>query len=512
MRRSRSRGAFEKAQEALSDAAGMPRPSQLLLLGALASTAAFTPTRATAPTIRRANRHATTPPLLASAPPAEEEVNVGSNLAAGVFSGLVTVIDCAAFTSIVFGPVGLPLTVGLQHGLIGFALMQTVVTRLAGVKYVLAPTSYEVMPFLAKFAALAAAAGATGGSLLATMLAASVLIGLLGSVLVALSAELPVDDVEKLLPPALQAGLFAAIGWSIYLLAFDALGVAFSLSSSMLAPALARLWVPANLLGAGLWLAGRTPVGDSPALFPGFILGVTALVHGVRMATGTTVGAARAAGWLMAEAAGAPATQLWSSFMPSLVRWDVLFSGQGISLLLAACLFGPVVNTVLNYVLIGPLFKTKLSVRRELRAHAAGAAAAAGVGGYSSYVAIANTVIHRKVGATSALSCYTAAAVVALFLMAFPLCGVIGYMPTLVIAAICVYIGVDFLWDNLIEPLIGALTREGGAKSLADFAPVAASWAVLIICVQKNMLLGTSLGIVGFQLANLVQRRRMKAA
>ena len=96
--------------------------------------------------------------------------------------------------------------------------------------------------------------------------------------------------------------------------------------------------------------------------------------------------------------------------------------------------------------------------------------------------------------------------------MAFPLCGVIGYMPTLVIAAICVYIGVDFLWDNLIEPLIGALTREGGAKSLADFAPVAASWAVLIICVQKNMLLGTSLGIVGFQLANLVQRRRMKAA
>lgn len=492
--------------------AGLARRHLLLLVLSLTSAAAFTLPRPSVQATRAPDLHqsrrAGVSPLLADASAKSEEGTTGGNIAAGVYSGLATVIDCAAFTSIVFGPVGLPLTVGLQHGLIGFVLTQAVLTRFAGGKFVLAPTSYEVMPFLAKLAALAAAAGATGGSLLATMLAASVVIGLLGSVLVALSAELPVDDVEKLLPPALQAGLFAAIGWSIYLLAFDSLGVAFSLSSGMLGWDAARLWVPANLLGIGLWFAARSPAGESPALFPGFILGISALVHAVRMATGTSVAAARSARWLMAEAAGAPATQLWQSFAPGLVRWDILFSGPGFSLLLAATLFGPVVNTVLNYVLLGPLFKAKLSVRRELRAHAAGAAAAAGVGGYSSYVAIANTAIHRKVGGTKALSCYVAAAVCALFLVAFPLCGVIGYTPTLVIAAICVYIGADFLWDNLVQPLISAIRGLGGDGGMGALAPVAASWAVLLVCVQKDMLLGTVLGIVGFQIANAVQRRR----
>jgi hypothetical protein len=41
---------------------------------------------------------------------------------------------------------------------------------------------------------------------------------LLASAMLAAVSACPVDEVEKLLPPALQAGLFAAIGWSLYLL------------------------------------------------------------------------------------------------------------------------------------------------------------------------------------------------------------------------------------------------------------------------------------------------------
>ena len=51
-------------------------------------------------------------------------------------------------------------------------------------------------------------------------------------------------------------------------------------------------------------------------------------------------------------------------------------------------------------------------------------------------------------------------AVGALFVVAHPLCAVVGYMPTLVVAAICVYIGADFLYDNLAEPF-AATTRVG---------------------------------------------------
>ena len=115
-----------------------------------------------APTARPTIRTRSTAPLLAAEPVSAD--STAGNIAAGAYSGVATVIDAAAFTSIVFGPVGLPLTIGLQHALVGFVVMQTVVTRLTGAGFALAPTSYEVMPFLAKFAAVAAAAG-VGGAL-----------------------------------------------------------------------------------------------------------------------------------------------------------------------------------------------------------------------------------------------------------------------------------------------------------------------------------------------------------
>ena len=495
----------------------MKRVALLALLGGVAALRPSSPAPSGPARVRTSlpsPYQRTAPPLLLAAE--EKPPSTAGNVAAGMYSGLATVIDAAAFTSIVFGPVGLPLTIGLQHALAGFVAMQAVVTRFTTVPFVLAPTSYEVMPFLAKFAAIVAAAGVGGAPLLATVLAGSVVVGLLGSAIVFLSAEAPVDNVEKLLPPGLQAGLFAAIGWSLYMLAFDSLGLSFSFSSSMFAWASARLWLPANALGLSLWVAARKI--DSPLLFPGFIASVTALVHAVRIFTGTSVAGARAAGWLMAEAAGAPATQLYASLSPSLVRWDLIFSSAGFAPLLSAALFGPAVNTVLNFVLLGPLFKRKLNLKRELRAHAGGAAAAAAAGGYSAYVAVSNTAIHCKVGGTDRLSTYVAAAVCALFLVAHPLCGSIGYVPTLVISAICVYIGADFLWDNLVEPFtaaIGSSDSEGKGLTLSRLArallSVAGTWAVLIFCVKRDMLMGTVLGILGFQAAAYWKRRQAKA-
>ena len=76
-----------------------------------------------------------------------------------------------------------------------------------------------------------------------------------------------------------------------------------------------RLWLPANILGLGLYGASRKT--DSPLLFPVFIASTAMLVHGIRLATGTSVDAARAAGWLMAEAVGEPATALVRSLNPA---------------------------------------------------------------------------------------------------------------------------------------------------------------------------------------------------
>ena len=460
------------------------------LTGTAASTAGSNRSRGVLPRTR---------PLLAAASAADgEEVPPTSrvvSVAAGTYSGLAVVLDCAAAASIIFAPVGLPVSVGLQHALIGFVLMQFVVSKLSGVRSMLAPTGYEPLPFLARFAMMASSALGPGNQapLLATVLAASVFVQVVAAVLVFAASEAPLADVEKLLPPPLQAGLFAAIGYAVYLLAFDTLGIGMS-AASLLAPLNLQMWLPANLLGVGLWLASRN--SDSPFLFPGFILSVTAAVHAVRLATGTSLAAARDAGWLMAGAAGGPITQLWSSLSPGLIKWDLIFSSAGLKELLCAAIFGPVVNTVLNFILLGPLVKQKVDVKRELRAHAAGTAASAMGGGYSSYIALSNTAIHLKVGGTDRLSCYVAAAVCALFVGLHPLCGIVGFIPPLVIAAICVFIGVDFLWANLVDA-----TRDNGLKAALGSA------AVFALCVQKDMIWGSVLGILGFQIAAAVQRR-----
>ena len=158
------------------------------------------------------------------------------------------------------------------------------------------------------------------------------------------------------------------------------------------------------------------------------------------------------------------------------MRWDVVLGADAMRELVCAVLFGPVVNSLLNLILIGPVVEAAIDLPRELLAHAAGSIAAAAGGGYSNYIAVSNSAIHRKCGGKDRLSCLAAAGVAALFFVVHPLFVVVGYVPTLVVAAICVYIGADFLWDNVVD-----------AAWQAGIGGAAASWAVrlaLSACIR----------------------------
>ena len=116
----------------------------------------------------------------------------------------------------------------------------------------------------------------------------------------------------------------------------------------------------------------------------------------------------------MAEAVGQPVSVLWRSFSPSLIRWDILASAAALKQLVCGALFGPLVNTVLNYVLYGPMIKQKLDLKKELRSHAIGSVAGAAVAGYPNYIGLSDTAIHRKMGGLDRRSCYLASAVAGL--------------------------------------------------------------------------------------------------
>ena len=142
------------------------------------------------------------------------------------------------------------------------------------------------------------------------------------------------------------------------------------------------------------------------------------------------------------------------------------------------------------------MIRQKLDLKKELRSHAIGSVAGAAVAGYPNYIGLSDTAIHRKMGGLDRRSCYLASAVAGLFLLAYPLCGVVGYLPTLVIAGVLVFVGLDFMYDNLVEA-----TKARGAK-----AGLAAA-AVFAVCVQQDMLLGSVLGIAGVQLHGWWKRR-----
>jgi MFS superfamily sulfate permease-like transporter len=420
-----------------------------------------------------------------------------TSIAAGVYTGLSSILDAAAFATIVLAPAGLPLDVGMQHALLGFIVTQSVVSYMSGAGTMLTPISYEVMPFLAKFAILIK--GSVGErEILPTLLAGSMLVSVVAAVAFLVLSALPLGGVlDRLLPPPVQAGLFAAIGWGLYTLSYETLGFESSLGmplhASFLTWEAAQLWLPAHILGIGLWLASRR--SSSPALFPGFVMGVTLATHAVRLATATSLAEAQAGHWLMESTEGRPCTTLWESAygQGGSVNWDALLSAPALKELVCALLLGPVVNTLVNLVLIGPVINAKLSLPAELRAHAAGTALAAVSGGYSNYIAVSNTAIHRKCGGRDRLSCFVAAAVATVFFIAHPLFVVVGYVPTLVVAAICVYIGADFLWDNLIDASL-----KGSAQSAA------ATFAVLAICLAKDTLWGVFIGVATTQLYRLV--------
>jgi len=419
-------------------------------------------------------------------------------IAAGAFTGLQAFID-----SIMYGSSILPgdMAIAIQSALLGYALMQLGVSCFSRVTVLIAPVSYEVIPFLAKVAALVGAAGLSPAATTATVLAASLLINGAAAVLFGLLSFLPLGDgLAKLLPPLLQAGVFATIGWGIYGLAYDPLGVPSPESAESVAQFVegAPLWLPAHALGLGLWLASSST--SHPALFPVFALSLTAATHAVRLATGTSLDEAREARWLMAEAEGKPFWTLWTGgLLSGEVDWGVLLSGEVLSTLVQAVLFGPLINTLLNLVLIGPVIGEAVDTPAELRAHAAGSAAAALGGGYSNYLAVSNTAIHLKCGGATRGSCVVGALTSLLFFLVHPLFVVVGYVPTFLAAATCVYIGADFLWDALVET-----ARERGA------VPAAACYAVFAVCyaAPQGMLTGVPICVAAFQAEAAYRRWR----
>ena len=116
----------------------------------------LSPPRSGQPTLKASGKEEATKrtALLAQAKPAAPANRV-TDIAAGTYSGLVAgFLNCVVVASIVFEPIGLPLSIAVQHALTGFVITQLVVTKLTGVGALLTVPSFEALPFMARYAVL----------------------------------------------------------------------------------------------------------------------------------------------------------------------------------------------------------------------------------------------------------------------------------------------------------------------------------------------------------------------
>ena len=135
----------------------------------------LSPPRSGQPTLKASGKEEATKrtALLAQAKPAAPANRV-TDIAAGTYSGLVAgFLNCVVVASIVFEPIGLPLSIAVQHALVGFVITQLVVTKLTGVGALLTVPSFEALPFMARYAVLVSNALGPDQmpSILATLLA-----------------------------------------------------------------------------------------------------------------------------------------------------------------------------------------------------------------------------------------------------------------------------------------------------------------------------------------------------
>ena len=92
----------------------------LLPLLCLASAHAFQ----LAPVLKPRGAASRLPHIVAQAP--EPAPTRTGSIVAGTYTGIMQITFAAACASIIFGPVGLPISIGIQHALVGFVITQVV--------------------------------------------------------------------------------------------------------------------------------------------------------------------------------------------------------------------------------------------------------------------------------------------------------------------------------------------------------------------------------------------------
>lgn len=403
---------------------------------------------------------------------------------AGTICSVLSIGYSLSYAALIFsGPLAGWLPYGIAMTFLSAAIAAAVVAWRSSLPFAVAgpdtSTSAVMATLVATFAAHLAAPG-QDVPLMPILIAMGLATAITGTLLCVLGFT-QAGRAVRFVPFPVMGGFLGATGWLMILGAVQVVAdqrLAFASLAAFADLAIAMKLVAAIVVALALQvLVARS---SSAFVLPGVLIAALVGIHVAMLVTGTPLADAQAAGWMFRPQPPATLTTPWQ---PSAL-WD--FPWTALPWLagdFVAVMFVTTVSLLLNITGIEIATKREADISRELKALGLASLASAASGGFVSCMSLSRTTLNHAAGATSCLSGFTLAAILAAMLIVDP--GFLGYVPRFALGGLLFYAG-----GRLFHRWIVVAARQ---LPLVEYLSLV---AIAVIIVEFGFIAGVLIGVV----------------
>ena len=369
-------------------------------------------------------------------------------LLTGFLIGILEIALAASFAALIFsGATAVHLSRGIGLALFSATVSIVITSLLTSYPAIISGNQSAPAAVVGVMVAGIAALVTSQDGQLATVLVAIALTTLITGLFLLGLGVFRLGGLVRFLPYPVAGGFLAGTGWLLVVGGLSTMsGLTFSFADvpDFFEPRVLLLWLPGLVLGA-LILALSTRIRHS-LFMPGMIIAIIVGFYLVAAVLGVSPSQLSDNGWLLGPF---PAGRLWqpiSSTELAAVDWPAIWSQ--LPNLVGAVIISAI-TLLLNATGIELAMNRDIDLNREMRASGV-ANLASGMGaGLIGYAQLSMSTLAERLGAGNRLTGLVAGGVCGLTLLLGG--SALGFVPTIVLGALLIYLGLSFLWEWVIK-------------------------------------------------------------
>jgi SulP family sulfate permease len=373
------------------------------------------------------------------------------NVGAGVVVGSMVVIGSLSFATLIFaGPLADLVGIG-----IGMALASGAIVGLVGALSASHPATVSgphgstssVLALLAAGVAQRLAQNPAAGDRAATVVVAIACAGLLTGLFLSVLGWCRLGNFIRFIPYPVVGGFVAGTGWLLArgsMIVMTGAPLTWTGATDLLAWDAAGRWLPGTVLALGLLAAQR--LWHRWMVAPAAIAAAIGAFHLFLLLTGTTLGQAREAGWLLPRMAGIPWAMSLDPGLLGRVGWATLVAESGT---IATVVVLAAVVTLFGATTFELMTDDDVDLNRDLRGMGIANLATGAVGGIIGLPSAGFAGLSQAMGAGGRLAGVVAGLVCGAVLVGRP--QLVELIPTGVLGGLVMFNGLSLLGEWLVD-------------------------------------------------------------